>query len=770
MHREPLVAATTFVVTFWLVVVTILGVLHGQVKPTDLLSVTYWGIPLGAPAGGVVGGIAISILSIYLHRHYTFESLRPHSQGGMGTNMGRVPIILEPLPSSKKRIGYDVLRVPAAIANVIIKRTELPDDFLDIWYKRYEKSYPAHAALMQRLERVLMQHAHYPATHVQDGPRNHGGRSLVEHSLLVSMLMEWNAPAFKYPVDTSRPHLPLLDPNYEFNPVDPLIAIAGMAHDIGKIEAYEFAKEDPEKLKPPVGSRIDHDKIGARVLARMDEFWELPDADREVLQLTCAYYHTPHAMPMGSPKTVRSDRLHAMTELLIKWDSEGSALENNQGPEVADRYPVRAEAPQADASTRPGKAKTAKGSDRGRTEPTAGAAVKSTDNTNPAIAVGHAKSNAGQQILLWDVIRSVLIEPGRINGKDTRRNMGWKFTFPHLGGRTLVFLVEDSFTKMVAARGDLEGEMEGKFSGPTVDPLTRRILRTCFEEGALFLDYEDARTRSPEMLVYSLRLYMPSRYFVNEKTRNEVNAPGNRGDYKSLASVLVLEATATVLPELLKLPDNNRVPHIHHFRVGSAGRRGRPRKDTGSAVGSSTGDAATMTDMPADTGGWAIPSLDDIESGERELTDEKNEAEDAGERGDEGDSGRVIASRAVVPRAAAPGVDPSLMGSFALAPTAPRAAAPAQPKRKAVSPTMLAQVARAAAKREQGVAAATRPDQVIIHATHPRVIDELGLANMGYRDIDALLDDIRAGEVADTDIIEYEGKPLIRVRTPNQTA
>ncbi|PEH40508.1 hypothetical protein CRM94_17130 [Burkholderia gladioli] len=766
MHREPLVAATTFVVTFWLAVVTILGVLHGQVRPTDLLSLTYWGIPLIAPAAALVGGILVSVLSIWLHRRYTFESLRPHQLGGMTTNMGRVPIILEPLPSSKQRVGSDVLRIPAALANVIIKRPVLPDDFLEAWYQRYQKSYPAHAALMQRIERVLMQHAHFPATHVQDGPRNHGGRSLVEHSLLVAMLMEWNAPEFKYPVDPSRPHLPLLDPNYEFNPVDPLIAIAGLAHDIGKIESYEFAPDDPEKLRPPIGSRIDHDKIGARVLARMDEFWDLPGDDREVLQLTCAYYHTPHAMPMGSPKTVRSDRLHAITELLIKWDSEGSALENKQGPEIADQYPLRPAALEPDpASNTDAKRMKSRGSARGLGVP--GAAVVpampvSGDATTSNVR--GAQSDAGQQIVLWEVIRSILLEPGRINGKDTRRNMGWKFSFPHLGGRTLIFLVEDSFTKLVAARGDLESEMGGTFSGPTVDPLTRRILRTCFEQGALFLDYEDARTRSPEMLVYALRLYMPSRYFVNEKTRTELNAPGNRGDHKSLASVLVLEATATILPELLKLPDNNRVPHIHHFRVGSAGRRGRPRK--GSGAGVTTSGATTSPNIPADTGGWAIPTTDDIASDEHDLPREGDRVDEFHDEGLE--EGPVIASRAAVAHTAGAATSvtgPLPMGTFALSPAS---ISVNPPKRRAISTTMLAQVARAAASREQGVAAASRDDQVIIHATHPRVVEALSLVDFGYREVDSLLADIRAGEIPDTEVIEFEGKPLIRVRTASQ--
>ena len=115
----------------------------------------------------------------------------------------------------------------------------------------------------------------------------HGGRSLLEHSLLVAFQMQNLAMKWTYTGlrDRSgkRVSLKLRDDNYKFDPMDPIVLIVGLAHDIGKIEAYLY--DDTGEI---VGSHHEHDLTGARMIARMPEMWDLPEADRQAMLLAYA--------------------------------------------------------------------------------------------------------------------------------------------------------------------------------------------------------------------------------------------------------------------------------------------------------------------------------------------------------------------------------------------------------------------------------------------------------------------------------------------------
>ncbi|WP_420213353.1 hypothetical protein ACN8ZM_39725 (plasmid) [Burkholderia aenigmatica] len=703
MHREPLVSSVVTVLGFWLFAVTGYSVYLNRVDLASLLDLQLYIDTLRWPLAGVAAGASVAVLSIYLYRRFTLDGVAGHAGAGVITGLGRVPIIVEELEAAEHRVSDEILRSVSSLANVIMKRDRPPTDMLEVWRKHYAKSYPAHAALLDKLERVLMRYRHLPATHVQDGPRNHGGRSLIEHSLLIAFLMEWNAPQFSYPVNPAKPHLPLLDPQYTFNSSDPLILLAGIAHDIGKIECYEFAPDDPKKVGAPVGSRHDHDKVGARCLARMPEFWALPDEDRDVLLLCCAYYHTPQSMPMSSPKTVRSDRLHAITELLIKWDGEGSALENREGARLTDE--------------------TATGPEE-----------------VPATKLFEAKSEAGRQLLLWNLVRELVLEPGRVNGQDRRRNLGWKYHFPHLG-KTLLFLVEDQFVQLVAARGELEDEMEGNFSGAGVDPLTRKILSACFEQGALYLDFEDARTRSPEMLTYVARMYKPTQYFENVKTKTAIKPVHQRGkEVLKLGSVLVLELSKEVFPELLALQDNNLVPEIRHFRTGSAGRRGRkPNASAG-----------------PDTGGWVIPDVSDrvAESapGASDTAGSLPPAPFDSPTPVEQSDAPSGATSAAQPTTSQPVVAAKVVTSVSTKPIA-SAVLVEHAKRGLASGTIQGRVNEAS-----GV--------LMVRGDSEHLVEVLHLDTFGYADAEAFLADVETGRIHGTDILNVDGVKILRITLP----
>ncbi|WP_220138111.1 HD domain-containing protein [Burkholderia sp. MBR-1] len=696
---------------FWLVVLTGVGIWHGSVRVTDLFQWSFYFDTVKWPIAGGVSGFLIACLSIHLDRRYRFEELAPHSQAGLTTKLGIVPIHLEELESAGERIAPAALASVARLANIITKKPKPPVEFLDEWYLRFEKPFPKHTALMRKLEGVFMSYRHYPASHVVQGSRNHGGRSLLEHSVLVALLMEWNAPSFEYPIDRSKPHLPLLDQNYRFNSHDPVIALAGMAHDIGKIECYQFEEDDPEHLGAPIGSRPDHDRTGARCLARMPEFWDLPADDRDVLRLVVAHYHAPQEMPMATPKQVLSDRLHAILELLIKWDTEGSALENREGAREAEHD-------------------------------------KNAMATEPQAF--KPQSQLGQRLKLWEVCQSVMNEAGRINGADKRRNVGWKYHFPHLG-KTLVFLVEDAFVKLVAARANLEDEMGGTFSGSSVDPLTKKILMTFFEQGVLHLDFQDARLRSPDLLAYVARMWEPRAYFESTRTKRDVKPVGKRGKPTiTLGSVLVLEITDATFPELMKLPDNNLVPEIKHFRLGAAGRGRKPK----AGAPAPTGDAAPQPVEPTDSG-WYVPDEGDrLKPGETAAP--KTEAPTDG-------SGENVSDDPADPSGQPLVSTPTPQGEPASVVPQEKVAGDATGS-KAISSGLLYQMAKRAL--EQGEIEARligSSKSIIVYTGQKEIYGPLGLIAFGYDNEQQFIVDAASGRIREVTAGELEGRMIVRI-------
>lgn len=305
MHKSLVGAAATVVATWWLIL-TSASLLSGQ-SPTPLFAGT--ASVLLVAAAGVLSGCVCVILWIYIDRRERRLGLVAQDVRGLVSSIGPVPVLLQPPPEAPSLPRFQA--------------PDVPDDFYVRWLAHFDRTHPQHTALMRRMMRVMQAHRHLPASPV---PGGHGGRTLLQHSLLCGFLMHDLARDFVYEggrsKNTSRLILPLVDPNYKFNPGDPLCVIIGIAHDLGKIESYRY-DEDGQVT----GIRDEHDLTGARMIARMEECWELPDSDRFAMMMALAHYHHPQDLPLSPDRKAIDDRTIALMELLTIADVQASAIE-----------------------------------------------------------------------------------------------------------------------------------------------------------------------------------------------------------------------------------------------------------------------------------------------------------------------------------------------------------------------------------------------------------------------------------------------------------
>jgi YD repeat-containing protein len=303
--KSLLGAAATVVATWWLIL-TSASLLSGQ-SPTPLFDGT--ASVLLVAAAGVLSGCVCVILWIYIDRRERRLGLVAQDVRGLVSSIGPVPVLLKPPPEAPSLPRFQA--------------PDVPDDFYVRWLAHFDRTHPEHTALMRRMMRVMQAHRHLPASPV---PGGHGDRTLLQHSLLCGYLMHDLARDFVYEggrsKNTSRLILPLVDPNYKFNPGDPLCVIIGIAHDLGKIESYRY-DEDGQI----VGIRDEHDLTGARMIARMEECWKLPDSDRFAMMMALAHYHHPQDLPLSPDRKAIDDRTIALMELLTIADVQASAIE-----------------------------------------------------------------------------------------------------------------------------------------------------------------------------------------------------------------------------------------------------------------------------------------------------------------------------------------------------------------------------------------------------------------------------------------------------------
>lgn len=306
MPKSLLGAAATVVATWWAILTT-LSLLSGS-SPTPLFEATR--VVLLVVAAAIISGALCVVLWIYIDRRERRLALVAQDMRGLVSSIGPVPMLQQPPPEAPSLPRFQA--------------PDVPDDFYVRWLAHFDRTHPKHTALMRRMMRVMQAHRLLPASPVAGG---HGDRTLLQHSLLCGYLMHDLARDFKYDgarsKNTARLVLPLVDPNYKFNPGDPLCVIIGIAHDLGKIESYRY-----DETGNVVGIKEEHDLTGARMVARMEECWDLPAADRFAMMMALAHYHHPQELPLSPDRRAIDDRTIALMELLTIADVQASAIEN----------------------------------------------------------------------------------------------------------------------------------------------------------------------------------------------------------------------------------------------------------------------------------------------------------------------------------------------------------------------------------------------------------------------------------------------------------
>jgi len=283
----------------------------------------------------------------------------------------------------------------------------LPEQ-ISTWFTAYQATHPAHAALLRAVMEIFQVHYKLPASPV---PGGHGGATLMQHSRNVLATILGMAPAWRYEGHKNKKGqivFPLIDGTYRFDATDPLIPIAGLAHDIGKITCY-WQRLDGlvEEVRP------NHDTEGGKILITLDEFWALPKGDRDALNLALSFYHHINSLPLWA-----DDRTRALTELLITADIRTGMAEGEKNMaamyEDIDTLPGWLEG-------RPGKvgAELSTLHIPAQVTPTDRAA----DTTVAPVNSAPPDENEGWA---WDQFEALLLEPGRINGNNKAMRVGFK--------------------------------------------------------------------------------------------------------------------------------------------------------------------------------------------------------------------------------------------------------------------------------------------------------------------------------------------------------
>ena len=260
---------------------------------------------------GCVMGFVIALALILLERSLAQMKLQGGTFNGVTSSIGPVPILAPPARRAKAK-----------------ECLPIESDRIRQWIDTNKDTNPAYVALFMAVWETLSAHKLHPASHRKGG---HGGRSLAQHCMAVADTALELAPTWSYdgvyikrPGKTPKLLITKRDANYVFDPCDPIIPVLALAHDLGKIEAYKLQPDgtvltsESESIQDDVG--VKHDALGARMLARISEFWELLPTDTEAITTVIAHYHHPSDFPVDKDGLSIDDRMTALMEFLILAD------------------------------------------------------------------------------------------------------------------------------------------------------------------------------------------------------------------------------------------------------------------------------------------------------------------------------------------------------------------------------------------------------------------------------------------------------------------
>jgi hypothetical protein len=274
-----------------------------------------------------VAGVMFSTMVMFFYASVQHGSHRVHLQSdslrGMQSTLGPVPVAQ--LSTTNNAQGERWFKKHTQHGAAVCQ-----------YASTIQTRHPQHYAMLIALLNVYAQWPTLPASWEAGQSSRY---TLADHCSRVCMLAIEQAQSFAYSglcakvsktsnrinTDSTIGVLALApgDPNYVFDPSDPLIAIAALAHDLGKLGAYLM-----DARGQIIGIKSNHDALGAQLLARMSETFALPPSDRNALLRSIAHHHRADDYPVNQSGQIDDDRTVALMMLLIKADNAAQQLES----------------------------------------------------------------------------------------------------------------------------------------------------------------------------------------------------------------------------------------------------------------------------------------------------------------------------------------------------------------------------------------------------------------------------------------------------------
>lgn len=311
--KNPLIVSGLIVYSFWYILLYMLLLFTRHVLPIWVVedypaSLLIMGLGAGAGLMATLG-----VRAFTLHRREAIVHAGDADRGAI-VSLGEMPA----LPQAVRG------KVTPEIEAALHRR---------FWWPMVALDFPAHARAIEAVLGVMAKESRLPASPI---PGGHGGRTLIEHSLGVADGILRMAQAWRYTGQKDkrgRVRVRLKDPDAEYHRFMKqdvgLLALAGFAHDIGKVTCYEPSGTAAGRTVPVTEVVPNHDTEGASLLRMIPEVMSLPYPDRRALLVAVGYYHHPGAITISDPV---DDRMRSLTELLIAADvatgkAEGHVLD-----------------------------------------------------------------------------------------------------------------------------------------------------------------------------------------------------------------------------------------------------------------------------------------------------------------------------------------------------------------------------------------------------------------------------------------------------------
>jgi hypothetical protein len=384
--RSNLLPSVATVFLFWWIVLGIAALFKGNIEWSSLF---FTNILERLSLSGLAFLWGASITSLFLigRRFFKKGELASDRRRGISVSLGPFPVMNEPLP-----------RLP--LEKPFPKR-------LDLWVTTHDqKSYKPHLDLLYAVAEMLEAHPLVPAGEMSD----HGGRTLREHSYNVAeAILEVISDNFSYEglytVENGK-RVYLYKPEdslFQLLIHDPLIPLAGIAHDLGKLEAFQL--DDMGQYQK---TRNDHDHRGQMILSRLPEFWRLPEDDQQPLLDIVGFYHHWADLPVSS-----EERTRALIAALCKADNLAGSRESLNPVRISAEETYRLLQRTQDAKK------------------SAGQSVRKLIKTRDEEVSPDEELPEGQELSkfharLIEAFDALVIETNRINGTNSEKRLGVK--------------------------------------------------------------------------------------------------------------------------------------------------------------------------------------------------------------------------------------------------------------------------------------------------------------------------------------------------------